>query len=122
MYHMVTDNRFPYQVCGAQQDSGAACVPSRTGTIDGINMMQFHETRAGGASGMVAPDPRDPDIVYGGTVDKLDLKPRQTQSVDPTLALPGTYRVTWTLPLVFSAADPRALYFGNQRIFRTTDG
>jgi len=122
MYHVVTDNRFPYRVCGAQQDSGAACVPSRTGTIDGISMMQFHETRAGGESGMLAPDPSDPDIVYGGTVDKLDLKTQQTESVDPTLALPGTYRVTWTLPLVFSAADPRALYFGNQRIFRTTDG
>ena len=122
MYHVVTDNRFPYRVCGAQQDSGAACVPSRTGTIDGISMMQFHETRAGGESGMLAPDPTDPDIVYGGTVDKLDLRTQQTQSVDPTLALPGTYRVTWTLPLVFSAADPKALYFANQRIFRTTDG
>jgi len=46
----------------------------------------------------------------------------QTQSVDPTLAEPGEYRATWTLPLVFSRRDPRVLYFANQRLFRTEDG
>jgi hypothetical protein len=30
MYHVITDQRFPYWVYGAQQDSGAAGVPSRT--------------------------------------------------------------------------------------------
>ena len=42
-------------------------------------------------------------------------------SVDPTLAFPDHYRGTWTLPLVFGPLD-HALYFGNQRIFRTKDG
>ena len=41
----------------------------------------------------------------------------QTRSVDPTLAEPDLYRRTWTLPLVFSPRDPRALYFGNQKIW-----
>jgi photosystem II stability/assembly factor-like uncharacterized protein len=120
-YHVVTDDRFPYRVYGAQQDSGAAGVPSRTGSIDGIAMPNFHEVTAGGESDNIAPDPDDPDIVYGGRVDKLDLKSGQTRSVDPTLALPDHYRSTWTLPLVFGPRD-HALYFGNQRIFRTADG
>jgi photosystem II stability/assembly factor-like uncharacterized protein len=120
-YHVVTDNRFPYRVYGAQQDSGAAGVPSRTGSVDGIDMTNFHEVTAGGESDEIAPDPDDPDIVYGGRVDKLDLKSGQTRSVDPTLALPDHYRGTWTLPLVFGPRD-HALYFGNQRIFRTADG
>jgi photosystem II stability/assembly factor-like uncharacterized protein len=120
-YHVVTDNRFPYRVYGAQQDSGAAGVPSRTGGIDGIAMPQFHELTAGGESDNIAPDPDDPDIVYGGRVDRLDLKSEQTRSVDPTMAFPDTYRETWTLPLVFGPRD-HALYFGNQRIFRTADG
>jgi photosystem II stability/assembly factor-like uncharacterized protein len=120
-YHVITDNRFPYRVYGAQQDSGAAGVPSRTSGIDGIAMPQFHEVTAGGESDNIAPDPSDPDLVYGGRVDKLDLKTEQTRSVDPTLAFPDQYRGTWTLPLVWGKRE-HALYFGNQRIFRTADG
>jgi photosystem II stability/assembly factor-like uncharacterized protein len=122
MYHVSTDNRFPYRVYGAQQDSGAAAVPSRSSYEATINMMQFHEVTAGGESGMIAPDPADPDIVYGGTVEKLDLKTKQTRSVDPTLADPDIYRHTWTLPLAFNAVDKGTLYFGNQRVWQTTDG
>jgi len=121
-YHVITDNRFPYWVYGAQQDSGAAGIPSRTNTIDGITMTEFRETTAGGESGNLAPDPKDPDILYGGRVDRLDLRTHQTQSVDPTLAYPGTDRRTWTLPLIFSPRDPHVLYFSNLRMYRTEDG
>jgi len=122
-YHVITDHRFPYWVYGAQQDSGAAAVPERTDSnADGISMMQFQEVTAGGESGNIAPDPLDPDLVYGGSVDKLDRRSAQTADVDPTLAYPGIYRSEWTLPLTFSPKDPRALYFGNQHLFRTRDG
>ena len=30
MYHVTTDNAFPYRVCSGQQDSGSACVQSRS--------------------------------------------------------------------------------------------
>ncbi|HET6546055.1 MAG TPA: hypothetical protein VFG55_04830 [Rhodanobacteraceae bacterium] len=122
MYHIITDDRFPYRIYGAQQDSGAIALPSRGNNRNGITMEQFHEVTAGGESGMIAPDPRDPDIVYGGTVDKLDLRTEQTRSVDPTLAEPDLYRRTWTLPLAFDRRDPSLLYFGNQKIWRTGDG
>ena len=62
-YHVITDNRFPYWVYGAQQDSGAARIPSRTSTIDGIKLMEFRETTAGGESDNLAPDPKDPDMI-----------------------------------------------------------
>ena len=120
-YHVVTDNRFPYWVYGAQQDSGAAGIPSRTDNIDGINLRQFREITAGGENGYIAPDPDDPKVIFGGRVDRLDLRTGQTQSVAPTLAYPGLYRSTWTLPLVFGSTGSHALYFGNQRVFRTTD-
>jgi len=121
-YHVSTDNRFPYRIYGAQQDSGAAAVPVRSDDVaDGITMEQFHEVTAGGESGEIAPDPADPDLVYGGTVEKLDLKSGQTRDVDPTLAFPGDYRATWTLPLTWGKRD-HSLYFGNQRIWRTRDG
>jgi photosystem II stability/assembly factor-like uncharacterized protein len=120
-YHVSTDNRYPYRIYGAQQDSGAAAVPSRTdSSFDGINMTNFHEVTAGGESDEIAPDPRDPDIVYGGRVDRLDLKSGQVRSVDPTFAFPGNYRHTWTLPLTWGKRE-HALYFGNQRIWKTID-
>ncbi|GAA0710420.1 WD40/YVTN/BNR-like repeat-containing protein [Dokdonella soli] len=122
IYHVATDSRFPYRVYGAQQDSGAVSLPSRTNSRDGISMQQFRETTAGGESGMIAPDPKDPDIVYGGSVQKLDLRTEQTRAVDPTLAEPDLHRRTWTLPLAFGKRNPGALYFGNQKIWRTTDG
>ena len=121
-YHVATDNRFPYRVYGAQQDSGAASVPSRSdAAFDGINMTHFQEVTAGGESDEIAPDPRDPDTIYGGRVDKLDLRSGQSRSIDPTLAYPDAYRGEWTLPLTF-AKRSHDLYFGNQRIFRTADG
>lgn len=121
-YHVITDHQFPYRVYGAQQDSGAASVPSRTTTHNGINMMQFHEVTAGGENGYIAPDPLNPAIIYGGTVSKLDMSTEQTENVDPTLAYPEIYRSVWTLPLVFSPRDPHLLYFANQYLFRTADG
>lgn len=121
-YHVSTDNRFPYWIYGSQQDSGAAAVPSRTDNkTDGITITQFHEVTAGGESDEIAPDPRDPDLVYGGRVERLDLKSGQTRNVDPTLGYPDEYRGEWTLPLTWGKRD-HSLYFGNQRLFRTDNG
>ena len=121
-YHVSTDNSFPYRIYGSQQDSGAASVASRSDSkADGIGFGQFHELTPGGESDEIAPDPDDPDIVYGGRVERLDRKSGQVRNVDPTLAFPGEYRGTWTLPLTFGKRD-HTLYFGNQRLFTTTDG
>jgi photosystem II stability/assembly factor-like uncharacterized protein len=121
-YRVATDNRFPYRVYGSQQDSGAAAVPSRTTQRDGINLSQFQVVTAGGENDTIAPDPADPNIIFGGRVEKFDLGTFQTHTLDPTLAFPGLHRSVWTLPLVFSRRDPRVLYFANQRLFRTADG
>ena len=125
LYHVSTDNRFPYRVYGAQQDSGAVEVPSAVAGTAMISMEQFKETTAGGESGMIAPDPDDPDSVYGsgGGVEKLDLRTEQSRPIDPTLAEPDNlYRRTWTLPLAFSKRGPKMLYYSNQKLFRTADG
>jgi photosystem II stability/assembly factor-like uncharacterized protein len=123
MYHVSTDNHFPYRVYGSQQDSGAVGLPSAAIGNESITMEQFREVTAGGESGMIAPDPNDPDTVFGGGVERLDLRTEQTHSIDPTLAAPDDlYRRTWTLPLVFSKRDPRVLYYANQKMYRTADG
>lgn len=121
-YRLATDDRFPYWVYGSQQDSGAAGVPSMTTSQNGIEMTHFREVTAGGENDSIAPDPKDPQVIFGGRVDRLDLRTGQTRAVNATLAFPDHYRSVWTLPLVFSPRDPKALYFANQRLFRTTDG
>ncbi|MBV8593243.1 MAG: hypothetical protein JOZ27_02960 [Caulobacteraceae bacterium] len=120
-YHVAADNAFPYRVYGSQQDSGAAGVDSRTGSLDAIDSSAFHELAPGGESDSIAPDPKDPQVVYGGRVTRLDRRTGQVSLIDPTMAAPGAWRTTWTLPLRFSA-DGRTLFFSNQKVFRTVDG
>ena len=117
-YHVITDDVFPYRVFGAQQDSGAAMVPSRS-DHRGIEERDWRPLNAGGESGYLAPDLRDPDLVFGGTVDREDLRTGQTRSVAPTLGRAGPWRFEWTQPLVFGPDG--ALYAANQVVFRTRD-
>ena len=120
-YHVITDDRFPYWIYGAQQDSGAAATPSRT-DYRSITRRDWKEIAAGGENGYIAPDPANPDVVWGGSVGRFEMRTLQDQNVDPTLAFPGDYRSEWTLPLAISPRDPKVVWFGNQFLFRTMDG
>jgi photosystem II stability/assembly factor-like uncharacterized protein len=120
-YHVVTDNRFPYWVYGAQQDSGSAATPSRS-NYRALNFHDWRPMETGDENGYIAPDPLNPEIIYGGFVSRQDLRNEQVAQVPPPLAQEGHYRRTWTLPLVFSPIDAHVLYFGSQVLFRTADG
>jgi len=120
-YHVATDNRFPYWVYGAQQDSGSAATPSR-GNYRSLNFHDWRPMEAGDENGYVAPDPLNPEVVYGGFVTRQDLRNEQIVQTPPGLAQTEKLRRTWTLPLVFSPLDAHVLYFGSQILFRTADG
>ncbi len=118
VYHVTTDNAFPYRVCGGQQESGSACVQSR-GDQGQITMREW--TPVGVEEyGYVAPDPLDPDIVYGGKVSRFDRRTGQVQNVSPPRG--PDYRVVRTQPLLFSPADPRTLLFASNTLWSTTNG
>ncbi|MBK8647264.1 MAG: glycoside hydrolase [Gemmatimonadetes bacterium] len=119
-YHVTTDNSFPYQVCGGQQESGSACVQSRGN--DG--QLTFREWRPVGVEeyGYVAPDPLDPNIMYGGKVTKFDYRTGQTQNVAPKPFRDANYRMLRTAPILFAPTNPRKLYFGANTIWQTIDG
>lgn len=129
-YHVVTDNRFPYYVYGAQQDNSTVGIASASdhGAIDRPNWYPV----GGGESGYVAPDPRDPEIVYagsyGGEITRYDRHTEQEQNITPWpvnpigwAAVDQKYRFQWTEPIVFSPNDPNALYFAAQVLFKSTD-
>jgi len=122
IYHLAADYRFPYWVTGAQQDSGAVGTPSRSNHSD-ISNRDWEGLCAGGEAGYTAPDPLHPQILFGGTVSRCNVLTGETKNVSPERAgTPGPYRHAWTQPLVFSRADPRALYYANQYLYKTTNG
>ncbi|MFL5606530.1 MAG: VPS10 domain-containing protein [Gemmatimonadaceae bacterium] len=119
-YHVTADNAFPYRLCGGQQESGSACVASR-GDDGQINFRDWHPTGVE-EYGYAAPDPLDPDIVYGGKVTRWDRRTGDVQQVGPKALRDSGYRVVRTQPLVFSTVDPRALYFASNVLWKTRDG
>ncbi|MCU1309020.1 MAG: hypothetical protein JWO20_145 [Candidatus Angelobacter sp.] len=119
-YHVATDNRFPYWIYGAQQDSGAMAVPSRSNSAS-ISERDWHPVEVGGESGMIATNPADPNVVFGGTVSRYDFTTAQSQNISPTTGRAGSFRTIWTLPLAISSADTSKLYFAHQMLFRTID-
>src|SRR4029077_21207462 len=120
-YHVATDNRFPYWVYGAQQDSGAAGTPGRS-NYRSLNFHDWRPMEAGDENGYLAPDPLNPGVVFGGFVAREDFRNEQVAEVRPGLSQAETLRRTWTLPLIFSPMDSHVLYFGAQFLFRTADG
>ena len=75
--------------------------------------------------GYVAPDPLDPDVIYGGgrtEVSKFHLSTGQVQNVTPIPLRNPKYRTDRTEPLMFSPVDPHVLYFASNVLFKTTDG
>ncbi len=119
-YHVSTDNRYPYWVCGGQQESGSACVASR-GRTGAIGAWDW-ETVGVEEYGYVAPDPLNPDIVYGGKLTRFDRRTRQVQNIMPEAVRSGKYRWLRTAPVVFSPVDDRTLYFAGNVLFKTTTG
>jgi photosystem II stability/assembly factor-like uncharacterized protein len=120
MYHVTADDSFPYRLCGGQQESGSACVSSR-GPDGAITFRDWHPAGIE-EYGYAAPDPRDPDIVYGAKVSRWDRRTGDVQDISPRSRRDEGYRVLRTQPLLFSPLDPKLLYFASNTVWTTRDG
>jgi photosystem II stability/assembly factor-like uncharacterized protein len=129
-YHVVTDNRFPYYMYGAQQDNSTVAIAS-AGPDGAIDRPDWYAV-GGGESGYIAPEPNDPDIVYagsyGGDITRYDHRTHEEQAINPWPVNPIgwaagdlKHRFQWTEPIVFSPHDPNTLYFAGEMLFKTTD-
>ncbi len=120
LYHVTTDNQFPYWVYGGQQESGAIGIASRGNG----GQISFRDWMGVGADeyGYVAPDPLNPDIVYGGRVVRFNKKTGQAQNVAPEAVRSGKYRILRTMPLLFHPADPTMLLFATNVLWKTKSG
>ena len=120
MFHVTADNAFPYRLCGGQQDSGSACVSSR-GPDGAVTSRDWHPAGVE-EYGYAAPDPLDPDIVYGGRLERWDRRTGQQQDVAPLPVRNKDYRLIRTAPVLFSPIDPHTLYFASNVLWKSSSG
>ncbi len=127
-YRVTTDNHFPYRIYAAQQDNSTIRIPHRT---DGwsISDDDWEET-AGGESAHIAVDPKDDDIVYGGSYDgfltRVNHKRGTVRAINVWPDNPMghgaegmKYRFQWNFPIVFSKHNPNRLYTFSQHVHVT---
>jgi len=123
LYHAIADNSFPYRVCAGQQESGSVCISSR-GNDGAVTYREWHPVGVI-EYGYAAPDPLDPDVIYGGgrsEVSKFHWSTGQVQDVTPIPLRSPKYRTNHTEPLMFSPVDSHTLYYASNVLFKTTDG
>ncbi|MGA2622689.1 MAG: glycoside hydrolase [Bacteroidota bacterium] len=120
LYHVATDNQFPYNVYSGQQESGSVGIASR-GNDGVISFRDWHPVGADEYA-YVAPDPLYPNIIYGGRVTRYDKATGEVQNISPEGIRSGKYRFLRTAPLMFSPVDPHALFFASNVLFKTTSG
>jgi photosystem II stability/assembly factor-like uncharacterized protein len=129
-YHVITDNRWPYYIYGAQQDNSSVAIKSYDD--DGVIGRQDWYQVGGGECGYIAPYPPDPNIVYAGSeyvTTRFDKRTEQSADVsvfplDPSGRGAGelTHRFQWTSPLFISPHDPGTIYTAGEMVFKSTNG
>ncbi|HEY6971284.1 MAG TPA: glycosyl hydrolase [Candidatus Angelobacter sp.] len=129
-YHVITDNRWPYYIYGAQQDNSTVAIKSFDD--DGVIGRQDWYAVGGGESGYIAPYMPDPNIVYAGAEYVTTRFDKRTEQVVDISVLPldpsgnGAekleHRFQWTSPLFLSPHDPNTIYTAGEVMFKSTNG
>jgi photosystem II stability/assembly factor-like uncharacterized protein len=144
IYHVTTDNRVPYMVCGNMQDGPSTCGPSNSKSADPPETGASEIPRGawyavgGGESGWATPDPVDPTVVWstasgrgsmGGIVVRAEMAQRRLRDVEVWPVSPNghaakdvKYRFVWDFPIAISPHDHTKIYVGSQFIHQTTNG
>ncbi len=131
VYRLSVDDHFPYRIYGGQQDNSAFRISGRSFSRGGITEDQMERT-AGGESGYIVPDPKDPEIVfggsYGGYLEMYDHRTKVSRMIDVWPDNPlgwGAkdlkYRFQWNFPIFFSKFSPNTLYCAANVLFKSTN-
>jgi len=129
-YAITADMRKPYYVYGGLQDNGSWSGPSRTRSRNGIMNSDWF-VLSGGDGFFAQVDPTDFNTVYcesqNGNIRRLDLRTGQSAGIrprppeSPESGERERYRFDWNSPILLSPHNPRTLYFGGNRLFRSFD-
>ncbi|MEC8831694.1 MAG: glycosyl hydrolase [Bacteroidota bacterium] len=130
-YRINTDNLFPYNIYGGQQDNTSVKIASLSLGRWSIGREDWHYS-AGGESAFLGFDPDDPQYVMGGsylgTIELLDMQSKMSSNV---MAAPiqylgrdardMKYLYNWNAPIIWSKHEPGTFYHGAQLVLRTRD-
>ena len=125
-YKVAVDYDEPfYNVYGGTQDNSSHGGPSRTVNNVGIRHSDWFITLSGDGH-QSAVDPTNPDIVYAqwqqGNLTRYDRRTGESVYIRPQAGegeAPDRYN--WDAPILISPHDPATLYFGTQRVWKSTD-
>ncbi|MBK6459339.1 MAG: hypothetical protein IPF87_25245 [Gemmatimonadetes bacterium] len=125
-YDIDVDDRDPYYVYGGTQDNGTWGLPVRTYNGVGITSADVINI-AYGDGFFTVTDPADPRYIYansqGGRAYRVHLATREERGIRPVPDdAKESYRFNWSTPMVRSPHDPRIIYYGGNKLFRTRDG
>ncbi|HEX3986302.1 MAG TPA: hypothetical protein VHX13_06790 [Acidobacteriaceae bacterium] len=131
VYHVATDDRYPYRIIAAQQDTGAVMISSR-GNWGQINFTDWSPVPSS-EFGVITPDPKDPNILYGvgygpggggSGLIKIDMTTGQWQNVAPNFGADATRYIAYRdFQKKFDTAfEPDVLYVAYQCLLVSRDG
>ena len=129
-YRVTTDNHFPYRIYAAQQDNSTVRIDHRS-TGNSINEDNWEPT-AGGESASIAVDPKNNEIVYGGSyggyLSRVNHEVGSERAINVWPDNPMghgaedmKYRFQWNFPIIFSKHDPDKLYTFSNHVHVTTN-
>ncbi len=130
VYHVATDNQYPYHIMAAQQDTGAVMISSR-GNWGQVNFTDWNPLPSS-EFGIVRPDPKNPNIIYGvgygpggggSGLIKINMATGQWQNVAANFGVDSTkYTAGRDFQKKFDTAfEPGALYVAYQCLMVTRD-
>jgi hypothetical protein len=131
IYRIVTDNRFPYWVYGAQQDNSTIAIPSASSERGGMERQM--RSVAGYENSFIALDPNAPDLVYGtnilGEVEEQSQSSGISRASSPhPLIVWGNfrnkyqkYRFVLNTPIFLSRHAPNTLYLSANKLLASDD-
>lgn len=129
VYHISTDNRYPYWVMATQQDTGAVMTRTRgdVGQVSEVDWMPLPASEFG----TLTADPNNPNIIYGlgygaagggSSLVKINLTTGQWENAAPNFGADATkyhsYRDAWRRIDPF---DPHAIYTDMQCLMVSRD-
>ena len=124
VYHISTDNSFPYWIYATQQDAGSVRTRSR-GNYGEITALDWSAVPAW-EWGTIIPDPLNASYVYasgnpGGLV-RVSYPSEQWISVSPAINPDLHLRTAFSQPIMFAPWNQHELLAGFQFLMATTDG
>ncbi len=123
-YKLAVDDAVPfYNIYGGTQDNNTQGGPSRTFEYSGISNSHWFVV-LGGDGHQPATEPGNPDIIYAqsqqGYINRIDMTNGEAVSIRPHEGIDEPYeRFNWDSPILVSYHDPKRLYFGTQRVWRS---